>query len=154
MWCERPLCIWARLPTSSEKRKTFVQFAYLKIVLKHSASLAQQWILCSEWVPSEWVQTADKNITLIHTTPVHQLTSCKANSSVFVRQYFFSFKMLLPVWNTSPLWIHNIDSLVKKVVFFYQQRNMHRSNTVYKQKQWILMWEYNRVCPFSLEKAL
>ncbi len=26
-------------------------------------SLAQQWMLCSEWVPSEWVQTADKNIT-------------------------------------------------------------------------------------------
>ncbi len=30
------------------------------------ASLAQQWMLCSEWVPSEWVQTADKNITIIH----------------------------------------------------------------------------------------
>ncbi len=28
------------------------------------ASLAHQWMLCSEWVPSEWVQTADKNITL------------------------------------------------------------------------------------------
>ncbi len=28
-------------------------------------SLAHQWILCSEWVPSE-VQTADKNITVIH----------------------------------------------------------------------------------------
>ncbi len=33
------------------------------------ASLAHQWILCSEWVPSEWVQTADKNITIIHTAP-------------------------------------------------------------------------------------
>ncbi len=32
-------------------------------------------MLCSEWVPSEWVQTSDKNITIIHTTPVHQLTS-------------------------------------------------------------------------------
>ncbi len=29
-------------------------------------SLAHQWILCSEWVPSEWVLTADKNITIIH----------------------------------------------------------------------------------------
>ncbi len=29
-------------------------------------SLAQQWMLCSEWVPSEWVQTADKNITKNH----------------------------------------------------------------------------------------
>ncbi len=35
------------------------------------ASLAHQWILCSEWVPSEWVQTADKNIKIIHITPVH-----------------------------------------------------------------------------------
>ncbi len=35
-------------------------------------SLAQQWMLCSEWVPSEW--ESDKNITIIHTTPVHQLT--------------------------------------------------------------------------------
>ncbi len=35
-------------------------------------SLAHQWILCSEWVPSEWAQTADKNIT-IHITPVQQL---------------------------------------------------------------------------------
>ncbi len=30
-------------------------------------------MLCSEWVPSEW--ESDKNITIIHTTPVHQLTS-------------------------------------------------------------------------------
>ncbi len=32
-----------------------------------------QWMLCSEWVPSEW--ESDTNITIIHTTPVHQLTS-------------------------------------------------------------------------------
>ncbi len=32
-------------------------------------SLAQQWIFCSEWVPSEWVQTADKNITVTHSRP-------------------------------------------------------------------------------------
>ncbi len=37
-------------------------------------SLACQWILCSEWVPSEW-ESKHKNITIIHTTPVHQLTS-------------------------------------------------------------------------------
>ncbi len=28
-------------------------------------SLAHQWILCGEWVPSEWVQI-HKNITIIH----------------------------------------------------------------------------------------
>ncbi len=30
-------------------------------------------MLCSEWVPSEW--ESDKNITIIHSTPVHQLTT-------------------------------------------------------------------------------
>ncbi len=34
-------------------------------------NVSQQWMLCSEWVPSEW--ESDKNITIIHTTPVHQL---------------------------------------------------------------------------------
>ncbi len=34
-------------------------------------------LLTSEWVPSEWVQTADKNNTIIHTTLVHQLASCE-----------------------------------------------------------------------------
>ncbi len=29
-------------------------------------ALHHKWILCNEWVPSEWVQTADKNITIIH----------------------------------------------------------------------------------------
>ncbi len=29
-----------------------------------SASVSQQWMLCSEWVPSEW--ESDKNITIIH----------------------------------------------------------------------------------------
>ncbi len=36
-------------------------------------NVSQQWMLCSEWVPSEW--ESDKNITIIHITPVHQLTS-------------------------------------------------------------------------------
>ncbi len=46
------------------------------------ASLAQQWMLCSEWVPSEW--ESDKNITIIiHTTPVHQLMSSEDKSCVY-----------------------------------------------------------------------
>ncbi len=36
------------------------------------ASLSPQRMLCSEWVPSEW--ESDKNITIIHSTPVHQLS--------------------------------------------------------------------------------
>ncbi len=30
------------------------------------------------------VQTADKNITIIHTTPVHKLTSCEVKSYMFL----------------------------------------------------------------------
>ncbi len=37
-----------------------------------------QWMLYSEWVPSEW--ESDKNITIIHITPVHQLTSAEDKS--------------------------------------------------------------------------
>ncbi len=40
-------------------------------------SLALQWMLCSEWVPSEWEsKQLIKNITVIHTTPVHQWMKC------------------------------------------------------------------------------
>jgi len=31
------------------------------------------------------VQTADKNITIIHTTPVHRLMTCEVKRCVFVR---------------------------------------------------------------------
>ncbi len=40
------------------------------------------------------VQTADKSITIIHTTPVHQLTSGEVKSRVFLRKkgdYLFLF---------------------------------------------------------------
>ncbi len=43
------------------------------------SSLSHQWILCSEWVPSEWESKQlikhHNNPQVIHTTPVHQLTS-------------------------------------------------------------------------------
>ncbi len=50
------------------------------------ASLAHQWILCSEWVPSEWeskqlIKTIHKKST---PTPVHQFKSCEAKSCKFV----------------------------------------------------------------------
>ncbi len=48
-----------------------------------NASVSQQWMLCSEWVPSEW--ESDKHITIIHTTPVHQLMSHEVKSNVFIR---------------------------------------------------------------------
>ncbi len=47
--------------------------------------LAHLWILCIERLPLMRVQIADKNIIIIHTTPVHQLISIEAKSYVFVR---------------------------------------------------------------------
>ncbi len=47
-------------------------------------SLAHQWILWSEWQQLRMrVQTADKNISIIHTTTVHQLTSWEVKSCIF-----------------------------------------------------------------------
>ncbi len=57
-------------------------------------------------------KTADKNITIIHTTPVTQLTSWSEKS--------LSIMLLSPVKNSSCL---------------NQERNVHRLSTVYKQKQ-------------------
>ncbi len=54
-------------------------------------SLAHQWILCREWVPSEWEsKQLIKNITIIHTTPVYQLMSCKVKSWVCNKQILWS----------------------------------------------------------------
>ncbi len=69
-----------------------------------SASVSQQWILCSEWVPSKWVQTADKNITIIHNTPVHQLTSWED------KRWNKSIKTLL-----TKIRVHNNSSSSEKV---------------------------------------
>ncbi len=49
-------------------------------------------ILCSEWVPSEWVQTADNNITIIPKYPhdsslcLYQLMSCEVKSKQQIYQ--------------------------------------------------------------------
>ncbi len=63
------------------------------------------------------VQTADKNITIIHSTPVHQLLHCELKSCMFVINHpsltCFNFKPLLP-WVES--FIHNIAFSREKVV--------------------------------------
>ncbi len=65
------------------------------------------------------VQTADKNITKIHTTPVHQLTSCEAKSCLFVRNKFI-IKLFLTsnccFWLKYESSIHNIAFSSEKVV--------------------------------------
>ncbi len=63
------------------------------------ASVSQQWMLCSEWVPSEW--ESDKNITIIYTTPVHLVMSYEAKSCMFVR-----IKSIITIFLTK-IWVHN-----------------------------------------------
>ncbi len=87
------------------------------------------------------VQTADKNITIIHTTPVLQL-SCEelsvctkqihqdvlTSNSCFQLKYKSSF--------------HNVA--VIEVSCLNRESKMHRSSTIYTQKQicgWILTWQ-------------
>ncbi len=54
-------------------------------------SLAHQWMLCSEWVPSEW-ESKQLIKTSQWSTPL-QSTTCEAKSCVFVKKK--SFKMFL-----------------------------------------------------------
>ncbi len=73
-----------------------------------SASVSQQWMLCSEWVPSEW--ESDKNITVIHTTLVHQLSSGEDKSSI---KMFLTSNCRL--WLKYESIIHNNSSSGEKV---------------------------------------
>ncbi len=101
-------------------------------------SLAHQWILCSEWVPSEWESKQLIKTTVIHTTPVHQFTSCKVKSCMFVRN-----KPIIKMFLTSNccFWL-KYESSIHNITYYpennsphlNQERNMHRSSTVYKWK--------------------
>ncbi len=65
------------------------------------------------------VQTADKNITIIHTTPVHQLMSLWSNK-------MHVYKSPLSIILVSP---------VKKQSYLYEERYINRSNTIYQQNE-------------------
>ncbi len=56
--------------------------------------VSQQWMLCSEWVPSE----SDKNITIIHITPVHYTFN-----HIKIKFYFFNRSALAQ--NTDFAWV-------------------------------------------------
>ncbi len=56
-------------------------------------NVSQQWMLCSEWVPSEW--ESDKNITIKHTTPVH-LEKTKA---LYVHIFLELFWLVNGAWS-------------------------------------------------------
>ncbi len=50
---------------------------FLKCEKFSITSIAHQWILCSEWVPSEWVQTVDKNRPSVNILWSEKLHVCK-----------------------------------------------------------------------------
>ncbi len=65
---------YSRLPSGHPSWVCF----FIRIDLEKCSitSLAHQWILCSEWVPSEREsKQLIKTSQVIYTTPVHQLTS-------------------------------------------------------------------------------
>ncbi len=96
------------------------------------------------------VQTADKNITVIHkySIPVHQITSVNVKSCVcnkFLIKTFLISKCCLKNFLFSKI----VLSLVKKLSCLNQVRNMHRSRTIHK-------WEKrgNRGRTFSYGEVL
>ncbi len=98
-------------------------------------SLAHQWILCSEWVPSEW-----ESKQLIKTS--QESTSNPHHSGLSIKVLKWKAACLL---ETNPLKHFNFKLLfsakmwvlyyIEKVVSSNQERNMHRSSTVFKPKQ-------------------
>ncbi len=85
------------------------------------SSWEQIWrnsITCSLRKSLQWmgairmrVQTSDKNITVIHTTPVHQLTSCEVKSCMFVKKYIYQGSLTLNITYLlilTNIWVHDI----------------------------------------------
>ncbi len=113
-------------------------------------SLAQQWILCSEWVPSERVQTADKNITVIHTTPFPQLTSYEVKSCMFIRNKSIIKTFLLQTISLkyeSP--VYNITFSSGKVVSSELRENTQKPSKTVLNK-YVVFW-FERI---TLDKTL
>ncbi len=77
---------WKFTHPSVHPRFRWVCFFIVTDLEKFSiASLVHHRILCSEWVPSEWEsKQLMKPPQVIHTAPVHQLTSCESKRCVFV----------------------------------------------------------------------
>ncbi len=77
-----------------------------------------------------WVKQLIKNITIIHVAPVHQFLSCEVKSCMFVRN-----KSIIKMFLTSNCcFCLKCDSYIH-IAHLNQERNMHRSSTIYKRKQ-------------------
>ncbi len=107
-------------------------------------SLAHQWMLCSEWVPSEWEskQMIKTIHTIIPTSPVHQLMSWEAKNCIQTNPSLSSFnfkpslltKICCPLTSKSSL--NRLQTVLDLCIFlswfipdgfFTEERNiMHR----------------------------
>ncbi len=132
----------------------------------------QQYITCSPMDPLKWmgavrmrVQTADKNITTIHTTPVHQFKSCEAKN-LFLQETNpslrgFDFK---PSLLTKISIIHNNASSSEKVnpllsshIKTQQYICLEQVWTGFACKACLICADFSPdwdETPFSLEKAI
>ncbi len=140
------------------KMKICLMSLFLHQICRNVASsVAQQWMLCSEWVPSEWESKQlikTHNPQVIHTTPVHQLTSGEDKSCTFIRN-----KSIIKTFLTSNCRfqlkyesiIHNNASSSEKVFWSEsgeksaQIKHCLQAKTVQNRSKqvcgWILMWE-------------
>ncbi len=112
------------------------EFVFSSDLEKRSiASLANQWILCSEWVPSKWESKHPINkhhnnpqVNPHHSSPSINILKRKA---AFITKRKSVIKMFL-TWN------HCLESSIHYIDFSSEsgeKYSMHRSSIVYKQKQ-------------------
>ncbi len=94
-----------------------------------SASVSHQWMLCSEWVPSEW--ESDKNITITHTTPVHQFMSCEVKNCVFIRNKSLIFKTVWLSWIVNSAWSFSPENAILWIdLYFIQEQSFEVQNAL------------------------
>ncbi len=114
-------------------------------------------IICSPVDALQWmgavrmrVQTADKNITIIHTTPVHQLTSWEDKRCMFVKNKSIIIRHFLHFNVQLKSSVYNYTSSSKKSISSEsgeksaQIKHHLQGNTVQNDSKqicgWILIW--------------
>ncbi len=102
--------------------------------------LPHQWIICSEWVPSEWESKRHDNPQVIH----NKLTSCKAKRWVFVVNK-----------STITMFLTSNRCFQLKYDFTIQNIALSSEKVISSEScGWIWTWEHNKWWTFSLEEAL
>ncbi len=140
-WKTQKLCLKEQITKQEHLLNIYLSSGHTVQAVDDLAWIQMDSITCSAMDALQWmgavrmrVQTADKNITIIHTTPsVKVLWSQKQHvcKKQIYNKHNFNFKSLL---KSSPLSII-VLSLVKRSFCLNQERNLHRSSPVYKRKQ-------------------